>query len=177
MTTDCRNIVTFYLLKTVTLLSSSSSTFTMAVAFFLVSFLLSALGVDAQCVTAGFVPCLAPGASAPIPPPALMPASAGGFWGPIQGVASDPIQFGGDPGSDKRDLSGLAEAYVSFEKRQNSLCCRPSPVECLHTQDGVPFCYVRFKEHCVPPSSIRLIISARPRKPHGYFSPMGRLPF
>jgi hypothetical protein len=106
-----------------------------------------------RCVTAGYVPCLVPGASAPVAPEAITPYSGSspysgfgsGFFNSVSGAASDPIQFGGDRRRDLDTRSPLEDAYTEvagIEKRQNSLCCRPKPVECLYADD-VPFCYVR----------------------------------
>jgi hypothetical protein len=97
-----------------------------------------ALNVSAQCVTAGYVPCLVPGANIPVAPPPLTPFGGSGFFSSVSSAAGDPIQVG--KRSFEKD-SELADGYTSIEKRQNSLCCRPAPVECLYT-DGVPFCYV-----------------------------------
>ncbi|PMD21170.1 hypothetical protein NA56DRAFT_749087 [Hyaloscypha hepaticicola] len=112
---------------------------------YLVSILGFAIKATAQCVTAGYVPCLVPGSGGAVAPPPISPYGGGsfggggsGFWSSIQGVASSPIQ--------KRDLDTRSPAedgydgYTEIEKRQNSLCCRPAPVECLYT-DGIPFCY------------------------------------
>ncbi|KAN0095197.1 hypothetical protein V8E51_015908 [Hyaloscypha variabilis] len=110
-----------------------------------------ALKAAAQCVTAGYVPCLVPGASAPVAPEAITPYSGSspyngfgsGFFNSVSGAASDPIQFGGDRRRDLDTRSPLEDAYTEvagIEKRQNSLCCRPKPVECLYADD-VPFCY------------------------------------
>ncbi|KAE9367962.1 hypothetical protein N431DRAFT_548257 [Stipitochalara longipes BDJ] len=128
---------------------------------YFVSVLGFALRATAQCVTAGYVPCLVPGATTPVAPEPITPyggstpysSFGSGFWSSVSGVATDPIQFGGDSRRDLEARSPLDDAYVEgagIEKRQNSLCCRPSPVECLYA-DGVPFCY--------NPSTTRLYFS------------------
>lgn len=104
-----------------------------------------ALRVNAQCVTAGWVPCLVPGASVAAAPPVLSPYGGGsfggggsGFWSSVSGAASDPIQRRSLV--EAREASPLLDGSSSIEKRQNSLCCRPAPVECLYA-DNIPFCY------------------------------------
>jgi hypothetical protein len=115
--------------------------------FTILSLLSSALLTSAQCNTAGYVPCLVPGANVAVPPPALTPFNTGtggssvvggsSFWSSVNGAAGDPIQVK----KAKRFAVGVDSAGT-LEKRQSSLCCRPAPVECLYTQQNVPFCYV-----------------------------------
>jgi hypothetical protein len=118
----------------------------------LVSSLALLSSVSAQCVTSGYVPCLVPGSTSAAAPPPLEPVGGvigggiggggSGFWSSVSGVATDGIQFGGDDSKRSLDDGPLLDAYAVLEKRQNSLCCKPSPVECLYTDDNVPFCYV-----------------------------------
>jgi len=99
-----------------------------------------------------------------------------GFFNSVSGAASDPIQFGGDRRRDLDSRSPLEDAYTEvagIEKRQNSLCCRPKPVECLYADD-VPFCYV------CPPSILskrmKLTTETRTQQQPASTSPMAQSP-
>jgi hypothetical protein len=106
---------------------------------FLSALLTPAVHVAAQCVTAGFVPCLVPGASVAAAPPALTLYDSNALFSSLDSAIAD---F--NPGLERRDpqRSDGFDAYHVLERRQSSLCCRPKPVECLYA-DNVPFCYVR----------------------------------
>ncbi|MCJ1370335.1 hypothetical protein MMC20_001548 [Loxospora ochrophaea] len=84
---------------------------------------------QSTCNTAGFVPCNPQGSSDSFDVPSAAYASSD-FWSSLDSAAADPTQ------RVKREIRNELAA------RQNALCCRPAPVECLFTQDdGVPFCY------------------------------------
>ena len=94
-----------------------------------------------ECVTAGAVPCNPAGSVAGATPPESA-FGGSGFWGSLEGAASTPIQV-------KR------EVRRDLVERQNALCCRPAPVECLVIEeDDVPFCYVSPYAHMREPKGL-----------------------
>ncbi len=134
------------------MLPPSTPTLSVFLLSILTPFLPTAL---AACNTPGYVPCPANsgsgsgsgsgnggggGGAAPIVP---LPGSLGdgGFSdnNPIDGAAEDGIQGSDDDGG--------GDKKRSIEARQAGFCCRPSPVQCVIFNDGLPSCYVSF---CVP---------------------------
>ena len=125
---------------------------------FLLSLLLTPLPTAlAGCNTPGYVPCPANsggsgsgsggggggGGGAALP----LPGGGGGLGDgssssddPVDSAAQDGILGSDDDGGGDDSDSGAKRSL--FTKRQSLFCCRPSPVQCVIFNDGLPACFV-----------------------------------
>lgn len=130
--------------------------------------LFAPLGVLSGCDTPGFVPCPPNGSgsesggtsggisSGPGPvlggggigDGAVSPAdSAPVADGAIDQIEGSPVDDSGDNDDSSPPRRLMVRAKEGLEKRQTTFCCRPSPVQCLLLDNGLPTCYVRSASH------------------------------